>query len=1191
MRPHPRYLVLGALLLGLLAFGLRWHYLQTHWFPQDDPSDPQGYWYYGAVLNGHMLHECRAWLGTDSACGFQPAGDAVVARYYADSGFDDLRANQNSWQAFQTEYPGVKGGYLPPLDILLSRWNLKAFEVAAAFWVFGPRLESILLLQTLMMALTALGVAWLAGEWSGRAWVAGLAGLAWALYPVTINFLQVTFPQWGAALCMVLGLAALVRGLRLRAAGWVLLGLLAWLVFALYLYSFRLWIVLLIVGWALYTLRRPHQIPGLRAMLWGLLGALAALTLLLYPAREVGLTDHTTDMLRGTGSLNNEHGDTGVFESDGWITWIPSAGAFPEMPNGLGRLLRFAASEPTTFARFVLLESYRLWMYPYWGASGLEVWGLPDVLPGLNLGVVYHQVMVGLGGLGLLWLWARRWGAGLLLASGALILCTATYAVFSVQTRYTLPLAPILAAAAVAGNALLLERLRHHPRVIVAGGLLLGLIVLGYAPLVRLAPGRAAQDGFGLWVLGMVITWAGFVALGWRALRPARRVIDEGIRWHSPPSPLPPNSGGGLQHALGVPSPNSGRAREGSKRAATEHHSPVSARRGWLALVLLGGALFLGTGWSRLDWMPWSLELAPGARATQIITPAPSPAPNLYPWLLIDTAQTLQAQAFRVFVNGQAVKDADEQLFVWLARSATDVHTGRVPFGRSWLAVPLDPAALDGPLRVDIEAGAEDLTLTGRYPMRAPDDYWGVSLANDGTQHAGWREVWDGEARAAQRDTLQGVRYTTDADIPPGHLNILLRWAPFSQLMTPGEDYEAARYHRQPLNTTGRLLWDRETSAYVTAQGWPYVMLHADDYRVPQLALQPERFRLIHQDEAVVVFDVLDVHPHPVDDLFTRMNDLLAARRVMPWLGDSEPLTVPQRAAWHQLIAAWQALPDSPIRHYGLAESWLQVDDVARSRPHWDVVYEGVPGLALRDRGRYVFLQRIATLQARDPARLLAPGMPYLSDYLPAWTVDSDAVPLSLDDLAPYEVFLVADVRTLWQAAGQTQNPVNAWTDAAAAYRAVNAGPVPFAPVLAPDGVHYGLHRTTLGPAPQPSHALNAVFDGQIVLRGYDLARDEAGGLTLVLYWAATESGVRGEYSVFVHVYDGETFIAQRDGPPVNGLFITPYLRDDVAVPDVRHLDTARPDAPLRLAVGLYGVEGARLPLPDGADAVWLDVE
>ena len=131
------------------------------------------------------------------------------------------------------------------------------------------------------------------------------------------------------------------------------------------------------------------------------------------------------------------------------------------------------------------------------------------------------------------------------------------------------------------------------------------------------------------------------------------------------------------------------------------------------------------------------------------------------------------------------------------------------------------------------------------------------------------------------------------------------------------------------------------------------------------------------------------------------------------------------------------------------------------------------------------------------------------------------------------------------------------------------------------DRDHLGLYSTGQAPA----HAREVVFGDPalIKLRGYDLAAAVDASLTVTLTWAA-QAVPPQDYTVFVHLVDGEgELLAQDDAPPNAGRYPTSWWLPGDVIRDPHTLPLpGTPTAGWELRVGLYDpATGARLPAFD----------
>lgn len=124
-----------------------------------------------------------------------------------------------------------------------------------------------------------------------------------------------------------------------------------------------------------------------------------------------------------------------------------------------------------------------------------------------------------------------------------------------------------------------------------------------------------------------------------------------------------------------------------------------------------------------------------------------------------------------------------------------------------------------------------------------------------------------------------------------------------------------------------------------------------------------------------------------------------------------------------------------------------------------------------------------------------------------------------------------------------------------------------------------------------PSTPVFANFADQIALIGYDWAMEPA---TLTLYWQALSDG-QHDYTTFIHLLDeGQTVIAQADGPPTAHRYPTRWWAAGERIADPHNLPMTAAVRGVRL--GLYEPQsGARLQvvttdLPMQDNGVWLEL-
>ena len=109
-------------------------------------------------------------------------------------------------------------------------------------------------------------------------------------------------------------------------------------------------------------------------------------------------------------------------------------------------------------------------------------------------------------------------------------------------------------------------------------------------------------------------------------------------------------------------------------------------------------------------------------------------------------------------------------------------------------------------------------------------------------------------------------------------------------------------------------------------------------------------------------------------------------------------------------------------------------------------------------------------------------------------------------------------------------------------------------------------------------HRLDVSLGQQVVLRGYELSQEGA-ALRLVLFWGA-QGEIDQDYTVFVHLVDGEQIVAQQDQQPLDGFYPTSMWREGEIVRDSYFLPL--PSAGTEIRIGMYSPQTMqRLPRVD----------
>ena len=147
---------------------------------------------------------------------------------------------------------------------------------------------------------------------------------------------------------------------------------------------------------------------------------------------------------------------------------------------------------------------------------------------------------------------------------------------------------------------------------------------------------------------------------------------------------------------------------------------------------------------------------------------------------------------------------------------------------------------------------------------------------------------------------------------------------------------------------------DTEDLAFMAQFGVTHIIMEADDTRLPQLLLQPERFELLDTPAGFLVFRLLPgaTRPGPFDERFARMNALYGEMAQRRWGRDGFALVVPGDAeTWEPLAAEWadalEAQPDDDLARLGLAFSHLMMGADEQALPLWQALHERYPDVAL----------------------------------------------------------------------------------------------------------------------------------------------------------------------------------------------------------------------------------------------------
>ena len=243
---------------------------------------------------------------------------------------------------------------------------------------------------------------------------------------------------------------------------------------------------------------------------------------------------------------------------------------------------------------------------------------------------------------------------------------------------------------------------------------------------------------------------------------------------------------------------------------------------------------------------------------------------------------------------------------------------------------------------------------------------------------------------------------------------------------------------------------------------------------------------------------------------------------------------------------------------YDLEQTVVESGEAARVTLYWKV-------LAETDVNYVLFAQLFGREAAKVGQRDTYPGLGhYPTSFWEPGEVILDEVPIPVDPEAVAPSRLRLDVGLYERGAGRL-DAVDSEGDAV-------------------DGPTIGwLKLASTKEIPPPAVSTDYRLGDVIHLAGYDLER-ESDHLLLTLHWSCTAS-IRRDYTVFVHLLDGESnVVAQADGPPVNGDYPASLWAPGETIVEERVLGVENLSSGVfELALGMYLLEtGDRLPATDG---------
>lgn len=139
--------------------------------------------------------------------------------------------------------------------------------------------------------------------------------------------------------------------------------------------------------------------------------------------------------------------------------------------------------------------------------------------------------------------------------------------------------------------------------------------------------------------------------------------------------------------------------------------------------------------------------------------------------------------------------------------------------------------------------------------------------------------------------------------------------------------------------------------AFLKQFGVTHIILEADDTRLTQLRLQPERFEILGTPAGYTVFKVLpDIQTDERNALFAQMNTLYGQMSAPRWGRDGFALAKSGDASWQDVVTEWEkylaAQPDD-ISRFGLAFSYLMLGDDQAALPLLATLQEHYPQMVL----------------------------------------------------------------------------------------------------------------------------------------------------------------------------------------------------------------------------------------------------
>lgn len=153
--------------------------------------------------------------------------------------------------------------------------------------------------------------------------------------------------------------------------------------------------------------------------------------------------------------------------------------------------------------------------------------------------------------------------------------------------------------------------------------------------------------------------------------------------------------------------------------------------------------------------------------------------------------------------------------------------------------------------------------------------------------------------------------------------------------------------------TTPKAPWlDTADLDYITQIGASMMVLEADDTRLPQIMLQPERFEPLSLVDGYSIFKIqAGFYPDEIDALYKQMNLLYGEIATPRWDSKGFNLALPGDERWQHFAAAWSEIladyPNDDRARLGLAFSLTMWGDDAQAASVWGVLRGRHPDVLL----------------------------------------------------------------------------------------------------------------------------------------------------------------------------------------------------------------------------------------------------